>query len=408
MGLKQRLRSTLGSFWPRLRHDPARPAARPGTGAAGRLRVDRRTKELCRRLKRGEIAVIDHADLDGTAAYALVDLHPAAVVNASPSITGRYPNSGPGILLDAGIPLLDAPGPDLLASLKDGQQAELRGEELWVDGALAARGTLLTREALQERLEAARRNLSSELAAFSQNTLEYLARERDAAVADLPMPALGVSFRNRPVLVVVRGEGYKRDLQWVQPYIREQKPVLIGVDGGADALLESGHRPHLIVGDMDSASEAALRCGAELVVHTYADGRPSPGLERLRGMDLKAEELAAPGTSEDVAMLLAYQGGAAVIVAVGTHFSLLEFLDKRRAGMASTLLTRLKVGSILVDAKGLSRLYRPELSPLLVAGVFASALLAIMVVVANSTGLQRLLWLFWMGIEVWLRRHGLR
>jgi uncharacterized membrane-anchored protein len=352
--------------------------------------------------------VIDHADLDGTAAYALVERQAAAVVNAAPSVSGRYPNHGPGILLEAGIPLLDVCGPDLLDRIADGQRIELRGDEIWVDGRPVAHGKRLTREALQEQLEAARGNLRVELQAFSRNTLEYLAQETDLAAYDIPMPELAVSFRGRPALVVVRGEGYKQDLQWVQPYIHEQKPVLVAVDGGADALREFGLKPDLIVGDMDSASDAALRCGAQLIVHTYADHRSSPAVERVRQLGLPFTELPAAGTSEDVAMLLAYQGGANVIVAVGTHFSLEEFLDKRRAGMASTLLTRLKVGSILVDAKGLSRLYRPAASPTLLVGMVISACLPILVALANSAGLQRWLGLLGMSLEVWLRRHGLR
>jgi uncharacterized membrane-anchored protein len=372
------------------------------------VRADRRTKNLCLRLQPGEIAVIDHADLDGPAAYALVERGAAAVVNAARSVTGRYPNTGPGILLDAGIPLLDACGSALFEAVREGANAELRGEELWLEGEPVARGTLLTPEALDRQLQEARQNLGSELHAFSVNTLEYLAREKELAVADIPMPPLRVSFKNRPALVVVRGEGYKQDLQWVQPYIREQKPVLVAVDGGADALLEAGYRPDLIVGDMDSASDRALKCGAELVLHTYADGRPSAGRERLRNLALEAQELAAPGTSEDVAMLLAYQGGASLLVAVGSHFSLVEFLDKRRAGMSSTFLTRLKVGSILVDAKGLRRLYRPGISPALVAAVVGSALLPILVLIVNSTVVQRWLGVIGMSLEVWLRRYGLR
>lgn len=375
---------------------------------AGRVRVDRRTKNLCPRLRPGEIAVIDHADLDAAAAYALLERRPLAVVNAAPSVTGRYPNGGPGILLEAGIPLLDGCGPALLAELSEGQAVEIRGEELFVDGKRIAQGTLLTPELLDEQLQAARGNLGRELEAFARNTLEFLQSEKDLAFVDLPMPPLKVSFHNRSVLVVVRGPGYKQDLQWVLPYIREQQPVLVAVDGGADALLEAGFKPHVIIGDMDSASDAALRCGAELVVHTYTDGRESPGLRRVRKLDLPAHLLPAPGTSEDVALLLAHQGGASLIAIVGTHFSLIEFLDKRRHGMASTFLTRLRVGSILVDAKGLSRLYRPGLSPALVAGVCISAALPILVVLANSAGLQRWLGILGMGIEVWLRRHGLR
>lgn len=376
--------------------------------ARGRLRLDRRTKNLCLRLRAGEIAVIDHADLDPTAAHALLERRPAAVVNAAPCCTGRYPNGGPALLLEAGVPVLDACGSDLLDRLREGQAAELRGDELWVDGERVGGGERLTRERLQLQLDAGRRNLGRELGAFSRNTLEHLERERDTAFADLELPPLVVALKGRPALVVVRGEGYKQDLQWVHPYIREQRPVLIAVDGGADALLEAGLKPHVIIGDMDSASEAALGCGAELVVHTYRDGRPSPGAARLSSLGLPAHTLSAPGTSEDVAMLLAYQAGASLIVAVGTHFSMVEFLDKRRAGMASTLLTRLRVGSILVDARGLGRLYRPGMSPALLAGVVISAVLPILVLVVNSSGVQRWLGLIGMSLEVWLRRQGLR
>lgn len=411
MGLRQRLRNTLASFWPRVRPDDSSATARTsGRGAArlsGRLRVDARTKDLCRRLKPGEIAVIDHADLDGTAAQALIACAPAAVVNAARSVTGRYPNHGPTLLLEAGIPLVDSCGPDLLSAVKEGQTAELRHGELWVGDRCVADGERVTAASLKEQLTDARRNLGAELEAFTQNTLEYLAREKDQVVADFPMPPLRASFQNRPALVVVRGEGYKRDLQWVQPFIRERRPVLVAVDGGADALLQAGHRPDIIVGDMDSATEAALKCGAELVVHTYTDGRPSPGLERLRSLGLEGTPLSVPGTSEDVAMLMAYQGGANLIVAVGTHFSLIEFLDKRRAGMASTLITRLKVGDILVDAKGLGQLYRPDLSPTLVLSLFLSALVPVLVVILKSEPLQRWLSLLRMGLDVWLRRHGL-
>lgn len=381
---------------------------RPDAVIAGKARVDRRTKNLCQRLHRGDLAIIDHADLDGTAAYALVERGAAAVINAAASVSGRYPNHGPGILLDARVPLLDRCGTEVMSAVRDGQRVELRGEELWSNGKLVARGTRLTREALDAQLTEARGNLRAELHAFSRNTLEYLATETEVAVGDLPIPDLPISFRNRPTLVVARGEGYKQDLLWVQPYIREQRPVLIAVDGGADALLEAGFKPDLIVGDMDSASDAALRCGAVVLVQTYTDGRRSPGAERVRALGVPAVELPAPGTSEDVAMLLAYQGGASVIVAVGTHFSLEEFLDKRRSGMASTLLTRLKVGSILVDAKGLSRLYRPAMPPTLMVGLVVSASLPILVALANSAGLQRWMGLLGMSIEVWLRRHGLR
>jgi len=385
-----------------------RARSRPDGPLRGRIRLDRRTKDLSRRLRPGEIAVIDHVDLDGPAAYDLAERRPAAVLNAASSISGRYPNGGPMVLIDAGVPLIDACGEALFTSLREGQQAELRGEELWVGGQRVAGGVRLTEGAVRDRMAAARENLAAELLSFSRNTLEHLQREDHLALADLAVPQLAVDLHNRPVLVVVRGEGTRQDLRWVRPYVREQRPILIGVDGGADALLEAGYQPHLIIGDMDSASDEVLRCGAELVLHTYTDGRAGPGKERLLRLGLTAQELPAPGTSEDVAMLLAHQSGASLIVAVGTHFSLVEFLDKRRAGMASTLLTRLRVGSILVDAKGLSRLYRPGLSPSLVAGVILSALIPIVIVVFNSAVVQRWLSILGMSLEVWLRRHGMR
>jgi len=393
------------SFWQRLaRFSPPSP---DGT-LTGRVRLDARTKNLCKRLRRGDVAVIYHEDLDPTAARSLIELRPAAVVNGARSITGRYPNAGPQMLVDAGIPLIDAAGPEVLRHLREGQRVELRGDSLWSGGQLVARGERLTAATIAERMDAARRNLDRELQSFCENTLHHLQVERLSTFADLALPLLRTRIEGRPVLIVVRGPGYKADLAAARQFIREQRPVLVGVDGGADALLEAGHRPDIILGDMDSASEAALRCGAELLMHAYLDGRPSPARERIRELRLSAHEIAAPGTSEDVAMLLAYQMGAELIVAVGTHFSLIEFLDKHRAGMASTFLTRLKVGSILVDAKGLSRLYRPALGPGPLLALIGSGLFFIAVLALHSPTIQQWVAVVTMQVEIWLRRHGMR
>lgn len=398
-------RATPASFWRRLARIPPPSES---TVIAGRGRVDGRTKDLCRRLRRGEIAVLNHEDLDPTAAFALIRLRPAAVVNAARSLTGRYPNTGPRMLLENGIPVLDEVGPEAFARLREGQALEIRGEALWAGEERVASGTRLTPERVDELLESGRRNLDDELRRFTENTLQYLASERPLAGLDLPLPELQTPIYGRPVLIVVRGRGYREDLAAARSFIREQRPVLIAVDGGADALLEAGHEPHLILGDMDSATDDALRCGAELVVHAYADGRGTPGGERLRQLGLSAKEVAAPGTSEDVAMLLAYQLGAEVIVAVGTHFSLVEFLDKRRRGMASTFLTRLKVGSILVDAKGLSLLYRPALGLGSLAALLSAGVLVILVLAANSPAVQRFYAMIEIFVRVWMRRHGMR
>ena len=324
----------------------------------GVARVDRRTKDLIPRLRPGEIAVIDHEDLDLVSAEGLVEHHPSVVINARASITGRYPNSGPTVLARAGIPLIDRAGPGVLEAIADGDLIEVRGAEVLRDGALVATGILLEGEELQRQLATAQAHLGDELVAFAHNTVEHLVRERELFLEGAGIPETRTQIAGRHVLVVVRGYDYKQDLQTLRGYIGEVKPVLIGVDGGADALIEEGYRPDIIIGDMDSVSTAALTSGAEVIVHAYPDGR-SPGMERVRGLGIDGKIFASGGTSEDIAMLLAYERRADLIVAVGSHAHLVEFLDKGRGGMASTFLVRLKVGSKLVDAKGVNRLYRP-------------------------------------------------
>ncbi len=337
------------------------PPAAALPGISGVARVDRRTKSLTKRLQPGEIAVVDHLDLDRVSADALVACRPAAVVNAAPSTSGRYPNLGPEILLAHGIPLLDAVGPDLLSRVHEGDRVQLLGDRVLVDDQEVGRGTEQTPELVEEAMADARLGLAAQLEAFAANTMEYLLKERDLLLDGVGVPDIATDLQGRHALIVVRGYDYKQDLAVLRPYIREFKPVLVGVDGGADALLEAGYRPALIVGDMDSVSDRALRCGAEVVVHAYTDGR-APGRERVEALGVRPVLFPAAGTSEDVAMLLADERGASLIVAVGTHATLVEFLDKGRAGMSSTFLTRLRVGGKLVDAKGVSRLYRSRIS----------------------------------------------
>ncbi|MCS6776487.1 MAG: putative cytokinetic ring protein SteA [Chloroherpetonaceae bacterium] len=324
-----------------------------------RVLKDRRTKNLCKRLRPGDIALIHHTDLDVTAARALRDCGVAAVVNAAASISGRYPNRGPLLLLEAGIPLLDRAGDAAFERVPDGAIAVLQDNTLRLRTGDCIQGERLTYSRVQELMEAARANLSEELDRFARNTLDYLSQEKSLLHEELDVPELKTRIAGQHVLIVVRGEGYREDLAMLNDYLRDARPVIIAVDGGADALLEARLRPHIILGDMDSVSDAALRCGAELVVHGYAreDRKDAPGLARLKELGLDARVFAVRGTSEDAAMLLADALGARVIVAVGTHFSLEEFLDKGRNGMASTFLTRLRIGSKLVDAKGIARLW---------------------------------------------------
>ena len=356
-------------------------------GTVGIARLDRRTKNLTKRLRAGEIAVIDHVDIDRVSADALVGCRVAAVVNAAPSISGRYPNLGPEILLAAGIPLLDGVGDTVFGALKDGDVVRLDGETLYDSRErVLAVGSAQDAETIGAAMAEARAGLATQLEAFAANTMEYLLKERDLLLDGVGVPEIRTRLEGRHALIVVRGYDYREDLRALRPYIREYRPVLIGVDGGADALVEDGYTPDLIVGDMDSVSDAVLRCGAEVVVHAYEDGH-APGLERVQDLGVECVVFPAAGTSEDVAMLLADEAGAQLIVAVGTHATLVEFLDKGRQGMASTFLTRLRVGGKLVDAKGVSRLYRTRISVWsLVALVLATLVAMAAAVFISSAG----------------------
>jgi uncharacterized membrane-anchored protein len=344
---------------------------------SGPVRLDRRTKNLTKRLLPGDVAVIHHTDLDRVSAEALVEAGASAVVNAVPSVSGRYPNLGPGILLAAGIQLIDDAGEDIFTLLDEGDQVIVDGDKLLdANGHVVAKGTLVTTEVLEHQLTFAREGLADQIEAFAANTMEYLRVEKELLLEGVGVPNVATQIEGRHVLIVVRGYDYRSDLEALRPYISEYKPLLMGVDGGADALLEAGYRPDMIIGDMDSSSDAALKCGAELVVHAYRDGR-APGIERIENLGLEAIPFPALGTSEDAAMLLADSKGARLIVAVGTHASLVEFLDKGRAGMASTFLTRLRVGPKLVDAKGVSRIYRSQVTGWHLVLLVLSAIIAL-------------------------------
>jgi uncharacterized membrane-anchored protein len=355
----------------------------PGV-SSGAVRLDRRTKRLVGRLRPGEIAVIDHVDLDRLAADALVAAGVAAVLNAKPSVSGRYPNLGPELLIQAGIPLVDDLGEELFDVLRDGDVVLVDEGIVYRDGEPVADGRRQDTESVSVAMADAREGLSVQLEAFAANTMEYLKQERDLLLDGVGVPDIATRIAGRHCLIVVRGYEYRADLDVLRPYIREFKPVLIGVDGGADALVEAGYTPDIIVGDMDSVSDDVLRCGAEVIVHAYPDGR-APGLARVHELGVEATTFPAAATSEDIAMLLADEKGASLIVAVGTHATLVEFLDKGRGGMASTFLTRLKVGGKLVDAKGVSRLYRQSMSVSSLLLLVLSAVAAMASAVAVST-----------------------
>ncbi|HYZ29492.1 MAG TPA: putative cytokinetic ring protein SteA [Thermoleophilaceae bacterium] len=394
--LTGRARARNGRYAQDLRAESAREVVH-----RGRARLGKRTKLLVRRLKPGDIPVIDHADIDRVAADDLVARGVRCVLNAACSSSGRYPNPGPMILTEAGIHLVDVPQADVFKLIEDGDQLTVRGGEIYRDGKLIATGEVLGREQAHRSLERARQRIGEALAAFAENTIEHIRDERELLAGRIQLPEFKTSFRDKPALVVVRGVDHQKDLRILRPYVRDVRPVLVAVDGGADALIDDGFTPHMIVGDMDSATDAALRSGAELVVHAYPDGR-APGRERLDRLGLAYKVVPAPATSEDVAMLIAAEKGAELIVAVGSHFNLVEFLDKARNGMSSTFLTRLRVGEILVDAKGVSRLYRPSAGrgPLII--VTLAAMLVLAVVIVTSPTLGQFLDLVWLKIQILL------
>ncbi|MFV1989628.1 MAG: putative cytokinetic ring protein SteA [Acidimicrobiales bacterium] len=356
----------------------------PEGAIVGPGRSDRRTKHLIPRLQAGDVAVIDHEDLDRVAAEELVSCGVAAVVNAASSMTGRYPNMGGIIVTRAGIPLLDDVGSAVLDQISEGDQVALVGDQLYVDGDPLVVGNRQTQEDLTSRLELARQHLGDELERFAENTLEYLHREHSNFLTEpVDFPDVGINFAGRHVLIVVRGNDYQEDLDALRRigYVKELRPILVGVDGGADALLDIGLRPDMIIGDFDSVSKKALRSGAKLVVHAYESG-VAPGAERLDRLGFEYVTWEAAGTSEDIAMLMAYDSHAELIVAVGAHNSMVEFFDKGRAGMSSTFLVRMKVGGILVDAKGVSRLYKNQVRKrdmiaLVVSAAFTIAVIGI-------------------------------
>ncbi|MGI8731290.1 MAG: putative cytokinetic ring protein SteA [Solirubrobacteraceae bacterium] len=374
-------------------------AVAAGREVAGQARLGRRTKLLVKQLRPGAIAVLDHRDLDRVSAEDLISAGVLAVLNCSPSSTGAYPNMGPLLLVQAGIHLLDMPDDTLFSKISDGDTLIIRGNEVWQESTLLASGLVQEPDAVRSATDERRREIGDALEAFAQNTIEHMLEERELLSGRIELPRFDTDFRDRPALIVVRGVDHQKDLRALRPYIRDMKPAIIAVDGGANALLVEGFRPDMIVGDMDSADERALRCGAELIVHAYPDGR-APGRDHLETLGLAFKLVPAPGTSQDVAMLIAAEKGAEMIVSVGSQFNLVEFLDKNRRGMASTFLTRLRLGEILVDAKGVSRLYRPRAGPAPLVAVVMAGLMCVLAIVLLTPALYDVADLLWLKIEV--------
>jgi uncharacterized membrane-anchored protein len=373
----------------------------PSVPVEGRARLGRRTKHLVRRLAPGDVAVIDHLNVDRIAAEELIATGVQAVINASSSSDGRYPNAGPLLLVEAGVTLLDVEDGDPFEALGEGERVTIAGDRILAGGAEVLRGRVLGAPELERQREEQLKRVDLALAEFAENTVAHVRGETDLLTGSVEFPPTRASFRDRHVLIVVRGDRHRRDLKALRAYIRDVRPIVVAVDGGADGVLEAGMTPDVILGDMDSAGDEALRCGAELIVHAYPDGR-APGCQRLLDMGLEHTVLPAAGTSEDVAMLMAHEKGAALIVSVGAHFNLIEFLDRKRGGMSSTFLTRLRIGEKLVDAKGVSRLYHPS-SPFGPAVLFIATFAVLLtILVITSPALNDLFQLIWLKVKIWL------
>lgn len=369
----------------------------------GRARLDRRTKNLVKRLKPGEIAIIDHKDVDRVSSSSIIERSPIAVINASTFITGTYPNIGPLMMLAAQIKLIEEVGEDIFDRVHEGDFLKISGSDIYMGKEKIASGVELLESEAKRRIEDSRKNMGKSLGDFARNTLELLDREREILLEEIVLPDIKTDFSGRHALVVVRGHGYKQDLRSLKPYIREMKPVLVAVDGGADALLEMGYKPNLTVGDMDSVTDEALKVSHEIVLHAYPDGR-APGKERLEKLGLSYEVFPYFGTSEDIAILIPFEKGAELITVVGGHTSLIDFLDKDRKGMASTFLARLRVGSILVDAKGVSELYQPRVKTWHFLLIFFVALVVITLVVVLSEPVRQFITVLAMRFQIYLMR----
>lgn len=381
----------------------AESSSRGSTGTQGPARLDKRTKNLVKRLRPGDIAIIDHLDIDKVSAESLIERRPMAVVNSACSMTGRYPNLGPLMMIASGIPIIDEAGERVFEVIREGDRIALEGNSVFREGELVTRGTLLTLDELELRIESSKARLGKHLGDFAANTVELLEAEKEILLETVDLPHLATRFQGRHALIVVRGHDYKRDLLALRSYIREIRPVLVAVDGGADALIEMGYRPHMVVGDMDSVSDGALASGAELVVHGYADGG-APGKKRLDDLALPSTVFHYPGTSEDIAMLIAYEKGAELISVVGGHSNLIDFLDKDRKGMASTFLVRLRVGPALVDAKGISKLYRSRVKWWHLALILLAALIVIVLVIVVSEPVRQFISVLAMRVQLWLMK----
>lgn len=375
-------------------------------GVTGVARVDRRTGEVLKRIGPGDIVVLDQLDLDRATADALVAAGVSGVVNASPSISGRFPNLGPELLLEAGIPLIDGVGVHALREIREGSRLRLHAGTVYSGDKEIARGTHQSAETIADQMIEAKAGMSAQLEAFSANTIEFLRRERSLILDGIGVPELRIPLKGRQVLVVAAGTDHVTDLSQLKRYIAEHRPALIGVNGGTEALVAAGYKVDVIIGDPDRIGTETLTSGAEVVIPAQPDGH-APGLERIQDLGIGAVTFPASGNAEDLALLLADAHGACLVVTVGFQATLREFLDSGRSGSnPSTFLTRLKLGSKLVDGKAVASLHRSRVSTVAIGLLVAAALIAVVAGLAVSgVGHTYLDWVVhtWQDFVAWIK-----
>jgi uncharacterized membrane-anchored protein len=380
----------------------SRNTSRPGV--IGTARVDRDIDRLLRRVCPGDIAVLDVLDLDRITADALVDAEIAAVINASPSVSGRYPNLGPEVLVANGVTLIDETGPDVFKKIKDGAKVRLFNGAVYSGDRRLIRGTERSDEEIADLMQEAKSGLVSHLEAFAGNTIEFIRSESPLLIDGIGIPDVDIELRRRHVVVVADEEDATEDLKRLKPFIKEYQPVLIGVGTGAEVLRKAGYRPQLIVGDPSNLSTEVLKCGAQVVLPADADGH-APGLERIQDLGVGAMTFPAAGSPADLALLLAHHHGAALLVIAGQRANIETFFDRtRQDSNPSTFLTRLRVGEKVVDAKAVATLYHNRISGGAIALLILTMLIAVIVALwVSRTDTVVLHWVvqYWNRFFIW-------
>ncbi|MFQ6331712.1 putative cytokinetic ring protein SteA [Nocardia sp. CWNU-33] len=375
-------------------------------GRTGIARVDRNTRRLLERVGPGDVVVLDEMDLDRLTADRLVEAGVVAVVNTSPSISGRYPNLGPEVLVANGILLLDTVSSDAFSKIKDGAKVRINEGIVYADKLtrkepeVLVEGIELTEAGITDRMIEARNGLADHLEAFAGNTIEFFRTESALLIDGIGVPELDLVMKHRHVVVVADGPDHAVDLKALKPFIKEYAPILVGVGRGADTLMKQGYRPDLIVGDPDEITTSTLKSGAEVILPADTDGH-AKGLERIQDLGIGATTFPSSGSPADLALLLAHHHGASLIVTAGAAASLDDFFDRgRRDSNPATFLTRLKVGTKLMDAKAVATLYRNRVSGIAIAMIVLAALIAVIVaMLASHMGGEVLDW----AIDTWNR-----